>query len=77
MDGLKRVPLHLSGFGIPFGIAAHLAPFPWNLAIAGGLGIWRAVAERSDFRGKRDTGPKAVIDFVSQIAGAAIGALVH
>lgn len=77
LDALKRAPLHLAGFGIPFGIAAHFAPFPWNLAIAGGLGVWRAIAERGDFKGKRDTGPKAVIDFATQVAGAAVGALVR
>lgn len=76
IQGLKRIPLHLAGFGVPFGIAAHFAPPPWNFVIVGGLAVWRAIAERSDFKGKRDTGAKAVIDFASQVAGAAIGAFL-
>jgi hypothetical protein len=36
-------------------------------AALGGFAVWRAFAEGSDYKGKRDTGAKAVIDFASQI----------
>jgi len=77
IKGIKRIPLHLGGFGVPFGLATHFLPPPWNLVVLGGLAAWRAVAEWRDYKGKRDTSAKAGIDYASQVAGAVAGVLIH
>lgn len=71
--GLKDAPLHLGAFGVPFGIACHFIPPPYNFAALGGLAIWRAIAERQDYKQGDDTKGKAVIDFATQVAGGALG----
>lgn len=74
--GLKDAPLHLVGFGVPFGVAAHFIPPPWNFVVLGGLGVWRGVEEYRDHAQGHDTVAKAAIDFATQVAGGIVGALV-
>jgi hypothetical protein len=61
--GLKRIPLHLLGFGIPFGILVLLGG--WSGAAV--LVSWRVYAENLDVRDGRDTLGKAALDILSQV----------
>lgn len=74
LAGLKRIPLHALFSAV--GVGARFLPPPWNFAALGGFAAWRAIAELGDYRGKRDTGAKAAIDFASQVGSAAAGAFV-
>jgi hypothetical protein len=71
--GLKRIPLHLIGFGAPFGALVWFGG--WSGAAV--LVAWRAYAEFLDWREMRDTAAKALIDLVSQTAIPAVIAIVR
>lgn len=61
--GWKKVPFHLLGFGIPFGLLVWFGG--WSGAAV--LVAWRAWAEYEDLKAGFDTPAKAAIDFGSQI----------
>jgi hypothetical protein len=71
--GWMRVPLHLLGFGAPFGALVWFGG--WSGAAV--LFAWRAYAEFLDWREMRDTAAKALIDLVSQTAIPAVIAIVR
>jgi hypothetical protein len=73
LDGLKRIPLHLAVFSAPVGVAVHFLPWPFKAAVAGPFILWRIAAEVSDVVQHRDTPAKALIDLLSQTAGAVVG----
>jgi hypothetical protein len=64
LEGVKKIPVHLFGFGVPFGFLVHFGGWS-GLAV---LIAWRAYEEYLDWKEKRDTLAKTLIDFGSQIA---------
>lgn len=71
IDGLKRIPLH--GLFAAVGIGARFLPEQWGLVALCVFTLWRTIAEYGDYKGKRDTAGKAVIDFTSQVGSAVAG----
>lgn len=72
-NALQRIPLHLFGFGTPIGLAVYF--YGWSGVLV--LAAWRGYEEYLDYVELRDTLGKAIIDFVSQMAGAVIAGLVR
>lgn len=73
LDGLKRIPLHLVAFSLPAALAVYYLPLPWGMLTFWAFSIWRLLAELDDWSDHLDTGPKALIDFLSQTVGGPIG----
>jgi hypothetical protein len=77
--GLKRALWPHSAFalvGVGIRVAAPFLPPPFGPAALAGFALWRVGAEIADYRGKRDTGPKAIIDVASQVGWAAATAFI-
>jgi hypothetical protein len=72
-QGLKRIPIHFFGFGIPVGLAVYF--FGWSGLFV--LTAWRGCEEYHDVHENRDTVGKAIIDFVSQISGPVVAGLLR
>jgi len=73
LEGLKRIPLHLAAFSAPAGVAIHFIPWPYKAFVAAPFILWRIGAESADVIQHRDTPAKALIDLLSQTAGAVAG----
>jgi hypothetical protein len=77
-DGIKRIPLHVGTFGVGSAVALILLPpgpikwFPLVACVAQAIR-----GEIDDVQNGEDTIVKALIDAVSQCAGALIGALLR
>lgn len=75
--GLKRVPTHLVLFGGPGLLAAALIPpGPWKWIPAGVMVVQAVRGEWDDVANGEDTVGKAILDGLSQSAGAIVGALL-
>ena len=72
-EGLRKLPVHFFGFGVPIGLAVYFGG--WSGVFV--LIAWRAYAEYLDYREKRDTAGKALLDFVSQVSGAVIAGFLR
>ena len=70
--GIKKIPVHLFGFGVPCGLLVHYGG--WSGLVV--LVSWRAYEEYLDWKEKRDTLAKALIDLSSQIALTVVAALL-
>jgi hypothetical protein len=77
LAGIKRIPLHLSAFGIPSAIALLLMPpGPWKWIPLAACTAQAVRGEIDDVVNHEDTVGKAIIDGLSQCAVALIGALI-
>lgn len=75
LHGLKRIPLHALFSAV--GVGARFLPPPWNIVALSGFAAWRVYAEHQDYRQRKDTRGKALIDLASQVGSAVAGAYVH
>ena len=75
--GLKRVPVHLTTFGIPSLIVCLLIPpGPWKWIPAGILIAQAVRGEIDDVQNNEDTIGKAIVDGISQTALAILGGIL-
>ena len=72
-DGLRKIPVHFFGFGVPFGALAWYGG--WGTLAT--LAAWRSYEEYLDWRQGRDTLPKALVDLTSQLAGTLISTILR
>lgn len=72
-EGLRKIPIHFFGFGIPSGLAVYFGGWSGVLVLV----AWRGYEEYLDFREQRDTLGKAVIDFLSQTAGSVVAGVLR
>ncbi len=73
-QGWKKFPLHLLGFGIPFGTVAWFGG-TWGPALV--LFAWRSYEEYLDWHEKRDTLGKALLDLLSQTLITTVVAIIR